>query len=522
MQVSSLRSLASSILPSTLARDLPASFVVFLVALPLCMGIAIASGVPAERGLITGIVGGVVVGLLAGSPLQVSGPAAGLAVIVFEFVRTQGLSALGPVLVVAGALQLVAGAARIGGWFRAISPAVVHGMLAGIGVLIVLAQLHVLTDNDPRASGLDNLAAVPAAFLDLVTGTAAGNLAAFGVGLATILAMLAWERWRPASLRLLPGALVGVLAGTGIAGLAGLAIKRVEVPGNILAAVSLPGAGDWARLTEPGILGAALTLAIIASAESLLSAAAVDRMHDGPRTAYNRELGAQGAGNILCGFLGGLPMTGVIVRSSANVQAGAATRASAVMHGLWLLAFLMALPGLLALVPTAALAGILVVTGWRLANPLHGLHLHARYGLVPAGIWLITLVTVVAADLLTGVLAGLILSLLQALPHLRKGRLTIEQDAAALGVPEVRLSGAATFLQLPHLATALEQQAPRAGRIRLAADCLRHIDHTCLEMIQDWAGRQAAAGTRVEVVGRATVPREQLAGAVSGTVAPAH
>ena len=152
---------------ASLARDLPASVVVFLVALPLCMGIAIASGVPPERGLITGIV----VGLLAGSPLQVSGPAAGLAVIVYGFVQAHGLDALGPVLVVAGLVQLAAGALRVGGWFRAISPAVVHGMLAGIGILIVLAQIHVLTDALPRASGLDNLVAIPAAFFNFVTGT---------------------------------------------------------------------------------------------------------------------------------------------------------------------------------------------------------------------------------------------------------------------------------------------------------------------------------------------------------------
>src|SRR3954463_10288616 len=138
-------------------RDFTASIVVFLVAMPLCMGIAIASGVPPEKGLITGIIGGIVVGMLAGSPLQVSGPAAGLAVIVYELVREQGLSALGPILVIAGAIQFVAGVFKLGGWFRAISPAVVHGMLAGIGVLIVVGQFHVLFDAKPKASGVENL-----------------------------------------------------------------------------------------------------------------------------------------------------------------------------------------------------------------------------------------------------------------------------------------------------------------------------------------------------------------------------
>lgn len=498
-----------------LASDLPASVVVFLVALPLCMGIAIASGVPPERGLITGIVGGIVVGLIAGSPLQVSGPAAGLAVIVFEFVRQHGLDVLGPVLVLAGAFQLLFGALRVGGWFRAISPAVVHGMLAGIGVLIVLAQIHVLTDAMPQASGLDNLVAIPAAFFNFVSGE--GNrFGAVAVGLATIVAMIGWERLRPASLRVLPGALVGVLAGTLVATLGAMDVKRVEVPDAILASIALPTAELWGRLAEPTLIVMALTIAVIASAESLLSAAAVDRMHDGPRTQYNRELGAQGVGNVICGILGGLPMTGVIVRSSANVQSGAKTRASTVLHGTWILAFLLLLPFVLKLVPTAALAGILVVTGWRLASPAHALHLHERYGLVTAGIWLATLLTVVLVDLLSGVLTGLALSLVQAIPALRKGPLKIEHAAAAerAGVPELRLSGAATFLQLPRLTEALEK-TPVGGEVRLSTHRLAHIDHTCLEMIEDWANRRAADGTRVAVVGGSGTPHRKLAEAVA-------
>lgn len=509
---------APSFARSLLSRDLPASFVVFLVALPLCMGIAIASGVPAERGLITGIVGGIVVGMIAGSPLQVSGPAAGLAVIVFEFVREQGIEALGPVMVLAGLFQLAAGALRVGGWFRAISPAVVHGMLAGIGVLIVLAQVHVLADNQPQASGLNNLAAIPGAFADTVSGGGSVSVTALAVGVATIVAMIGWERIRPASLKLVPGALVGVLAGTALAGFGALDVKKVDVPANILAGLAPPGAEVWMRLAEPGMIAMALTLAVIASAESLISAAAVDRMHDGPRTRYDRELGAQGTGNVLCGFLGGLPMTGVIVRSSANVQAGAASRASTILHGIWILGFVTALPWVLNLVPTAALAGILVVTGWRLVSPGHALKLHARYGLLTASIWLVTMVMVVATDLLVGVLVGLALSLLQVIPALRKGRLRIERtprtDAA-----ELRLSGSATFLQLPDLDKALAS-APEGGKLRLAVDRLHHVDHTCLEMIGDWASRGSASGRRVEVVGGSGAMRDTLSAAVNP--APAH
>src|SRR5262245_5326783 len=161
--------------------------------MPLCMGIAVASGVPPEKGLITGIIGGIIVGALAGSPLQVSGPAAGLAVIVFELVREHGLIALGPILMIAGAVQMIAGVARLGGWFRAISPAVIHGMLAGIGVLICISQFHVLFDDAPKPSGVSNLLAIPVSLFRLISN-AHSTIGAFAAGAITIVAMLGWER----------------------------------------------------------------------------------------------------------------------------------------------------------------------------------------------------------------------------------------------------------------------------------------------------------------------------------------
>ncbi|MGF6232518.1 MFS superfamily sulfate permease-like transporter [Inquilinus ginsengisoli] len=478
-------------LPSSLARDLPASIVVVLVALPLCMGIAVASGVPAEKGLVTGIIGGLVVGLLAGSPLQVSGPAAGLAVIVFQLVQDFGLAMLGPILVLAGLLQLGAGVLRLGKWFRAISPAVVHGMLAGIGVLIVAAQLQVLFGRAPLPDGLQNLAAIPAALLSLLPLQWSSATAAVLAGGATILAMVLWEKLRPQSLRLIPGALVGVVAGTVLTVALSLPVQRVDVPDAILTSISVPTMADLSRLGESGILAAALVIAVIASAETLLSAAAVDRMHDGVRTNYDRELSAQGVGNLLCGLAGALPMTGVIVRSSANVQAGAATRLSTILHGAWILAAVALLPWLLREVPMASLAGVLVVTGWRLVSLKHVRELLHRHGVLPAAIWAATVVMVVATDLLTGVLVGLALSLLEVLPHLRRMPLRIRRRDLPSGEAELRLEGAATFLQLPALLRALEALPPGAT-VRLDAGGLAQIDHTSMEMIADWAERRAA------------------------------
>ena len=485
--------------PATLSRDAIASIVVFLVAMPLCMGIAVASGVPPEKGLITGIIGGIVVGSLAGSPLQVSGPAAGLAVIVFELVRDKGLSALGPILVLAGLVQVVAGVFRLGGWFRAISPAVVHGMLAGIGVLIVVGQFHVLFDAKPLPSGLQNLSAMPGRLFGLSANNIQGAELAFAVGLLTIAGMLGWERLRPAALRLVPGALVGVLAGTAAAVLFGLDVARVNVPESIAGAVTLPGPDFVARFLDPSLLASALAIAFIASAETLLSAAAVDRMHDGVRTDYNKELRAQGVGNMLCGAAGALPMTGVIVRSSANVQAGAMTRVSAILHGVWILGFVALLPWVLQAIPMAALGAILVVTGWRLVSLSHVRHLFHGYGLLPVVIWAATLLVVVAEDLLTGVLVGIALSLLELIPHLRQLRLKVDSREDATG-SEITLAGAATFLTLPRLTGAIEA-VPAGMPVRLDLTGVSAVDHTSAETLRDWLQRRRAAGSPVAMTG---------------------
>lgn len=484
--------------PKSFVRDFTASIVVFLVAMPLCMGIAIASGVPPEKGLVTGIIGGLVVGLLAGSPLQVSGPAAGLAVIVFELVREQGLSALGPILILAGAIQVVAGVLRVGGWFRAISPAVVHGMLAGIGILIVVGQYHVLFDAKPLSNGLANLAAMPGRVLGLSTDLAAAEMA-LGLGLLTIATMIGWDKFKPAAVKLVPGALVGVVAATLVAFSLGLDVTRVTVPSNIVSAIALPESGFLAKWMDPQVITAAIALAFIASAETLLSAAAVDRMHDGVRTNYNKELRAQGIGNLLCGIAGALPMTGVIVRSSANVQAGAQTRLSAVLHGGWILGFVALLPWLLREIPMAALGAVLVVTGVKLVNLKHVRHLFAQYGVLPAAIWAVTCALVVTQDLLTGVLVGIALSLLELVPNLRRLGLKVDQQEEA-GAHRIALAGSATFLTLPKLSDRLES-VPGGRSVLLDVSRLDAVDHSCAELLKDWLQRRRAGGTPVELQG---------------------
>jgi len=487
---------------ATLPRDLMASVVVFLVALPLCMGIAIASGLPPAKGVITGIVGGLVVGWLAGAPLQVSGPAAGLTVLVFELVQQYGAAMLGPILLLAGALQLLAGRLKLGCWFRVTAPAVVYGMLAGIGILIVLSQLHVMMDAQPEASGLDNLGAFPAALWAALPFSGGNGMAAASLGLLTIACMWTWDRLRPQRLRLLPGALLGVAAATLVGLWLGLDVRRVEVPDNLADAISWLQPADLLAFADPGLLVAALAVAFIASAETLLSAAAVDRMHQGPRADFDRELTAQGVGNMLCGVLGALPMTGVIVRSSANVQAGAHTRLSAMLHALWLLAAVVLLAALLEQIPVASLAGVLVYTGLKLID-LDALRQLGRYGRMAMLIHVATALTIVATDLLTGVLLGFALTLAQLAWQASRLKIGVVRDGRRV---ELRMQGAATFLRVPQLARAL-QGVPQDAWLHVPMAHLRYIDHACMELLEEWQRANQGSGARLIIEARALTRR---------------
>ena len=507
-------------------RDFLASLVVFLVALPLCMGIAIASGVSPAQGLITGIVGGVVAGALTGSPLSVSGPAAGLTVLVFDFLQSQraefiarrigdaavgettraaieaeayqfSLLALGVVVFLGGALQLTAGVLRMGQWFRAVSPSVIQGMLAGIGVLIFSSQFHVMVDDSPKANGLENLLSIPEAVIKgLIPLDGSTHHLAAATGALTIITILLWERFSPQKLKSIPAPLVAVIVASLFATAMQLSVINVQVPRNLLDSLTLPTIDSLRLLQSPDVWITAVVLAAIASAETLLCATAVDQMHTGPRTNYDRELAAQGVGNMTCGVLGALPMTAVIVRSSANVHAGARTPLSAILHGLWLLAFIVLLPDVLNYVPRASLGAILVYTGYKLMNPTAVRRLWA-FGKSEVAIYAATVAVIVIEDLLTGIVVGLVLSaakLLYRFSHL-SARLEIDAEKRTA---RLHLQGAATFIRLPQLASVLERVPPDV-ELHVDFDRLNYIDHACLDLLINWARQHEASGGRLVI-----------------------
>ncbi|MFF9622992.1 SulP family inorganic anion transporter [Streptomyces griseosporeus] len=470
-----------------LRQDFLASIVVFLVAVPLCVGVAVASGVPAELGLITGIVGGLVTGLLPGSSLQVSGPAAGLTVLVFEAVSEFGVATLGVIVLVAGLLQLAMGFARIGRWFRAISVSVVEGMLCGIGLVIIAGQIYAAAGLKAPETGVGKIAGLPGAFADAFGDGDA--LASLAIGAGTIAVIVLWKKL-PKALRSVPGALAAVVLATTVTQVLGLRVATVEVEG-LLGVVQPPGADAFGELASPAIWGTIVAFALIASAESLFSAAAVDRLHDGPRTQYNKEMIAQGAGNTVCGLLGALPMTAVIVRSSANVAAGARTKASRVLHGVWLLLFAAALPAALALIPIPALAGILVHAGWKLI-PFRQIADMWRDHKGEALILVVTAVSIVAVNMFEGVLIGLALSVVKTAWEASHVRLEVVDKGA--GAIQAYLSGNATFLRLPKILDSLES-LPQDRPVELDLSGLHHLDHACRTALESWAERHSATGT---------------------------
>jgi MFS superfamily sulfate permease-like transporter len=482
---------------ATFARDLLASVVVFLVALPLCMGIAIASGAPPAAGLVTGIIGGLVAGGLAGCPLQVSGPAAGLAVIVYEIIQKHGFESLAPILLIAGLLQLAAGALKVGQMFRAIAPAVVYGMLAGIGILIFAAQFHVMVDDKPRSNGLLNLISIPQSIQKgIFPIDGSSHHIAAALGLTTILVLIGWTKFAPRKLKWVPGALVAVAVATIAAQMLAMPVKYVSIPDNLLGSIRLPAWNSVLSMLSPELFLMALTIAFVASAETLLSATAVDQMHDGPRANYDKELLAQGAGNMIAGALGGLPMTGVIVRSATNVAAGARTRASAMMHGVWLLVMVAAMPFVLRAVPTASLAAVLVYTGYKLVN-VQNIRRLMQYGAFPVAIYAATVIMIVATDLLTGILVGIGLSVVKILYGLTHMSIRVSRDPLHNRI-DVHVIGAATFIRMPKLVDTLDA-LPAGVEVHVHLGAVTYVDHACMEALANWERQHTGRDSKVVV-----------------------
>ncbi|MGI4742920.1 MAG: SulP family inorganic anion transporter [Janthinobacterium lividum] len=500
----------------SLGQDAPAGLVVFLVALPLCLGISLASGAPLLAGVVSGIVGGVVVSLLSGSHVSVSGPAAGLTIIMLTALSTLGsFRAVLTATAVAGIIQLLLGVARAGIIALYFPAAVIRGMLAAIGIILILKQLPHFFGADMdyfedmeffQADGRNTFSELGSALHAISPGSVL-------VGVVSLALLLAWDSplvRRQAWARLVPGALVAVAAGVGLNQLLHALAPAWQVrPEHLVHLPVVTSLGqlshemtwlDLEALRRPATYGVAFTIAIVASLETLLSIEAVDNLDPQKRhTPPNRELLAQGVGNLVSALLGGLPLTAVIVRSSANIAAGGRTRLAAFIHGLLLLASLLFLGRMLNLIPLSALAAVLLVVGFKLTKPAlyRG---QWRLGWAQFGPFIFTILAVLFTDLLKGVSIGLVLGFFFILKDNAKAGSYLRQDPNTYPDADdrlhLRLPEHVSFLNKASIVTTLEQ-LPTGSRVLLDGSRSDIIDHDVLEAIE--AFRQAAPARGIEL-----------------------
>lgn len=408
-------------------KDIPASVVVLLVALPLCLGIALGSGAPLFSGIIAGIAGGIVIGTLSGSQLSVSGPAAGLTVIVATaIIKLQVYEAFLLAVVIAGVIQLIFGFIKAGVIGDYVPNAVIKGMLAAIGIILILKQMPHLVGFDADFAGDESFHQHDQenTFTEIARSVNSITLPAAIIGIVSLLILIFWETKfikSKKALQLIPGALIVVITGSLIneyfilsAPAYALQTKHLvalPVAANLSSFFSFFTFADFSFLNKPGVWLSALTIAIVASLETLLGIEAVDKLDPLKRvTPSNRELKAQGIGNIVSGLIGGLPLTSVVVRSSANVTAGAQTKVSAIMHGILLLLCVMFIPSILNKIPLSSLAAILIFTGYKLAkiSLFREFFQKGRDQFIP---FVVTIISILMTDLLIGILIGVGVSL---------------------------------------------------------------------------------------------------------------
>jgi MFS superfamily sulfate permease-like transporter len=481
-----------------LKDDIRASIVVFLVAIPLCLGIALASGAPLFSGLISGIVGGMVVTLASGSQLSVSGPAAGLAVIVYMAIETlQSFQAFLVAVVLAGILQVLMGylkAGTIGAFFPS---SVIKAMLAAIGFILIIKQIPHAFGYDGSFEGDESYMQenVVSSFGDIATALGHISPAATFISFFSLFLLFMWEKpMIKESLvgRYMPGALLVVLLGVvinmlllGIAPSMGLgashlvSLPKIDGIGDFVALLQSP---DWSVLAHGSVYTIAITIAIIASIETLLSVEAVDKIDPFKRIApTNKELKAQGLGNIISGLFGGLPITSVIVRSSTNVYNGGKTKTSAFLHGVWLLLAVLFFASYLNYIPLASLAAILLFVGYKLASPALFKILYQQGGeqFIP---FVVTIVAILITDLLIGIGIGMVVGLFFVIKTNYQEAITLMQEE---NIYTITFKKNVNFLNKALLRKYLSQ-VPEGATLIIDGSKAEFIDHDIMETLEDY------------------------------------
>jgi MFS superfamily sulfate permease-like transporter len=501
---------------SNIKYDLPASIIVFLVALPLCLGIALASGAPLFSGIIAGIVGGIVVSVLSGSSVGVSGPAAGLAVIVLSSIQELGaFDIFLYAVVIAGAIQFLLGLVKAGVIGYYFPSSVIKGMLSGIGIIIILKQI-------PHAFGYDKDPEGDFSFFQMDGHTTFSELfymldyitpGAVIISLVSMSILILWERPFMKKLSFttfVQGPLVAVVTGIALniffqdiesISLQNEHVVTIPVSDSLAGFIGQFTFPDFSQWNNPQVYIIALTMAVVASLETLLCVEATDKLDPEKRiTPTNRELTAQGVGNMISGLIGGLPVTQVIVRSSANIQSGGRSRASAFIHGLLLLVSAMAIPRILNLIPLASLAAILFMVGFKLAKPsiFKDVYAMGKSQFVP---FIVTIVGIVFTDLLIGIALGMVVAIMNILWNNYKTPYHFDPQNYVKGEKIIiHLSEEVTFLNKAAILRTLKN-IPDDTKVIIDASKTKNIHPDVLEIIEDFRLNALTRDVQVELIG---------------------
>ncbi len=481
--------------------DILSGAVVFLIALPLCLGIALASGAPLFAGIIAGIIGGIVVGFLSNSHLSVSGPAAGLTAIILAAIIALGsFEALLLAVVLAGLMQIVLGFAKAGTISNYLPSNVIEGMLAAIGIIIILSQLpHAIGYDVAHEGDFFMVRKGPGenVFTDLINSVNYAHIGAIIITVISLAILIAFNKIQFLKrLKALPGALVAVVVGTLLNELFISTGSAFAISQEHLVMLPMPESFDaflgqfatpiFSDITNPQIWIVAVTIAAVASIETLLCIEAADKMDPLKRyTNTNRELKAQGVGNLLSGLLGGIPMTSVIVRTSANVNSGGRTKISAISHGVFLLLAVVAIPYILNKIPLASLAAVLIMIGFKLASPTIFKHMwhKGKFQFIP---FVVTVIAVVATDLLTGVGIGLAVSVFFILKGNLKLAYFFKKEAHHEGETiRIELAQEVSFLNKAAIKQTL-MHLPENSHVVIDATNTVYIDQDVLQLIDDF------------------------------------
>lgn len=479
-----------------ITKDIFASFVVFLVALPISLGVAVAAGVEPHLGLTSAIIGGLIVSTISGAPLQITGPSTGLAVMILHVVQSYGVAALIPLGIITGLFQIAIALFRVGHLFQATPPSLVKAMLSGIGFLIIISQFYILLQTSMSSDSYMNILNFPSIVSKSLSNPSESLIFGTLIAVLVLTVMVFWSKQKKAFFHLIPGSLVAVVTASLLCAIFGWNIPKLVLSHDLSNLFNnLDYSLAFTKLDFKFALYC-VGFAFVASVETMLCVSALDKMAH-THSKYNRTILAQGIGNLIAGGIGTIPVVGVISRSAANVEAGAKTKLSGILYAVWITIFLF-FPAVLELIPISALVGLLLFVGYKLLDLSHIIdYVKVKSYNKTSWIFATTFIITITVDLLIGVIAGFLVAIFELLYEVLKNDLVVEEE---YGNKILKFTGKLSFLDLPVLDKKLKEHGTgQESNLEICLKEVQYLDAAIIEHIDQWAKRLEEKGVNVEI-----------------------